>query len=105
MMMGRLVLAYDYEDVGLDLENPVVVSRCCLGASLHHRRRYGDVLDQYRLAPAVRDRCDRGGCGGYHGLGPRLSGLLDLRYHGAVKRHDVENDSRCLVCVVPLGGR
>ena len=90
MTMGRLVPAYDYEDVGLDLENPVVVSCCCLGAGLHHRRRYGDVLDQYRLAPVVRDRCDRGGCGGYH---------------GAVKRHDVGNDSRCLVCVVPLGGR
>ena len=105
MTMGRLVPAYDYEDVGWVLENPVVVSRCCLGAGLHHHRRYGDVLNQYRLAPVVRDRCDRGGCGGYPGLGPYVSGLLDFRYNGAVKRHDVGNDSRCLVCVVPLGGR
>jgi hypothetical protein len=32
-----------------------------------------------------------------------LSGLLDFRYHSTVKRHDAENDSHCLVCVV--GGR
>jgi hypothetical protein len=51
MMMGRLVPAYDYEDVSRVLENPVVVSRYCLGADLHHRRYYGDVLDQYRPAP------------------------------------------------------
>ena len=102
MTMGRLVPAYDYEDDDLDLENPVVVFRCCLGADLRHRRCYGDGLYQYCLAPIVRDRCDRGGC---PGLGPRLSGLLDFRYHGAMKRHDAESDSRCLVCVVLLGGR
>ncbi len=104
MMMGRLVLACDYEDVGRVLENPVVVTRCCLGADLHHRRHYGNVLDQYRLASAVRDRRDRGGCGGYHGLGLRSNGLLVLRYRDAVKRRDVENGSRCHVCVVSLGG-
>ncbi len=104
MMMGRLVLAYDYGDVGRVLENPVVVSRCCLGADLHHHRHYYDVLDQYRPVPAVRDRCDRGGCGGYHGLGLRLNDLLDLRYRDAVKRYDAGNSSRCLLCVMPLGG-
>lgn len=101
MTMGRLVLAYDYEDNGLDLGNPVVVSRCCLGADLHYRRRYGGGHDQYCLAPVVRDRCDRGGC---RDPGPRLSGLLDFRYHGVVKRHDAESDLHCLVCVVLLGG-
>ncbi len=88
--MGRLFPAYDYEDVGLDLGNPVVVSHYCLGADLRHHRRYGDGLDLYCLAPVVRDRCDRGGC---PGLGPHLSGLLDFRYHGAIKRYDIENDS------------
>ena len=102
MTMGRLVPAYDYEDDGLDLGNPVVVFHCCLGADLHHCRRYGGDHDQYCLAPVVRDRCDRGGC---RGPGPRLSSLLDFRYHGAVKRHDAESDSRCLVCVVLPGGR
>ncbi len=102
MTMGRLVPAYDYEDDGLDLGNPVVVSRCCLGADLHYHRRYGGGHDQYCTAPVVRDRCDRGGC---RDPGPRLSGLLDFRYHGAVKRHDVESDLHCLVCVVLLGGR
>ena len=102
MTMGRLVPVYDYEDDGLDLDNPVVVFRCCLGADLHRRRRYGGDHDQYCLAPVVRDRCDRGGC---RGPGPRLSDFLDFRYHGAVKRHDAESDSRCLVCVVLLGGR
>ncbi len=68
MTMGRLVPAYDYEDDGLDLGNPVIVSRCCLGADLHYRRRYGGGHDQYCLAPVVRDRCDRGGC---RGPGPR----------------------------------
>ena len=104
MTMGRMVPSYDYEDVGRVFENPVVVSRCCLGADLHHRRHYGDVLDQYRPAPAVRDRRDRGGCGGYHGLGLRSNGLLVLRYRDAVKRRDVGNGSRRLVCVAPLGG-
>nr|BAD27766.1 hypothetical protein [Oryza sativa Japonica Group] len=103
MTMGRLVPAHDYEDVGRVLENPVVVACCCLSADLHHRRHYGDVLDQYRPAPAVRDRRDRGGCGGYHGLGLCSNGLLDLRYHDAMKRRNVENGSRCLVCVAPLG--
>ncbi len=104
MTMGHLVPVYDYEDVGRVLENPVVVSRCCLSADLHRRRHYGDVLDQYRPAPAVRDRRDRGGCGGYHDLGLRSNGLLVLRYRDAVKRRDVGNGSRCLVCVAPLGG-
>jgi hypothetical protein len=48
MTMGRLVPAHEYEDVGRVLENPVAVSRCCLGADLHHRCHYGVVLDQYR---------------------------------------------------------
>ena len=96
MTMGRLVPAYNYEDDGLDLGNPVVISRCCLGADLHHCRRYGGGHDQYCLAPAVRDRCI---------LGPRFGGLLDFHYHDAVKRHDAESDLHCLVCVVLLGGR
>ncbi len=103
MTMGRLVPAYDYEDVGRVLENPVVVSRCYLGVDLHHRRHYGDVLDQYRPAPAVRNR-DHGGCGGYHGLGLRSNGLLVLRYHDVTKRRDVGNGSRCLVRIAPLCG-
>jgi hypothetical protein len=44
MTMGHLVPAYDYEDDGLDLGNPVIVSRCCLGADLHHRRCYGAAM-------------------------------------------------------------
>ncbi len=105
MTMGRLVPAYDYGDVGQVLENSVVVSRCCLGADLHHRRHYGNVLDQNRPAPAARDRRDRGGCGGYLSLGLRSNGLLVLRYRDAVKRRDVGNGSRYLVCVAPLSGQ
>ena len=104
MTMGHLVPVYDYEDDVRVLENPVVVPRCCPDADLRRRHRYGGVLDQYRLAPAVRDRRDRGGGGGYHSLGLRSNGLLVLRYHDAVKRRDVGNGSRCLVRVAPLGG-
>ncbi len=104
MMMGHLVPVYDYKDVGRVLENPVVVSRCCPGTDLHRRRHYGGILGQYRPAPAVRDHRDRGGCGGYHGLGLRSNGLLVLRYRDVMKRRDVRNGSRCLVRVAPLGG-
>nr|AAX92890.1 hypothetical protein LOC_Os11g13460 [Oryza sativa Japonica Group] len=71
---------------------------------LRRRRHYGGVLDQYRPAPAVRDRHDRGGCGSYHGLGLRSNGLLVLPYRDVAKRRDVGNGSRCLVRVASLGG-
>ena len=77
MMMSHLVPVYDYEDDVRVLENPVVAPRYCPGTDLHRRHRYGDVLNQYRPASAVRDHRDRGG---YHGLGirPSVSSLFVL---------------------------
>ncbi len=104
MTMSDLVPGYDYEDDVRVLENPVVAHRCCPNADPHHHHHYGGVLHQYRPASTVRDRCDRGGCGGYHSLGFRSGVLLALRSRDVARSHDVRNGFRCHERVVLLGG-
>jgi hypothetical protein len=54
---------------------------------------------------AARGYRDRGGYDDHGDVGPRSSDLLAPCSRNVVKTRDVGNDSRCLACVVLLGGR